>query len=160
MIAHRLSTVQRCDRVTRLVNGRIQAQGPPDQVLIKNIQPRHCSDMEILVLGASLPFQRPKYGICRDKTWPYLLSKQLGCGLQMRAKGGATIIDVANELRFLNSYWFEGLMARSFDITFVQAGIVDCCPRLVPWRLYGWGLAPGFRNLERSPRAHRLLARP
>lgn len=33
MIAHRLTTVQRCDRVINLVNGRIQAQGSPDQVL-------------------------------------------------------------------------------------------------------------------------------
>ncbi len=33
MIAHRLSTVQRCDRVIKLVNGRIHAQGPPDMVL-------------------------------------------------------------------------------------------------------------------------------
>jgi ABC-type multidrug transport system fused ATPase/permease subunit len=37
MIAHRLSTVQRCDRVIRLANGRIQAQGLPDQVLINNL---------------------------------------------------------------------------------------------------------------------------
>ncbi len=35
MIAHRLSTVQHCDRVIRLANGRIQSQGSPDQVLIK-----------------------------------------------------------------------------------------------------------------------------
>ena len=37
IIAHRLSTVQRCDRVIRLAEGRIQAQGLPDQVLIKNV---------------------------------------------------------------------------------------------------------------------------
>jgi ABC-type multidrug transport system fused ATPase/permease subunit len=37
MIAHRLSTVQRCDRVIRLAKGRIQTQGSPDQVLIKNL---------------------------------------------------------------------------------------------------------------------------
>jgi len=37
MIAHRLSTVQRCDRLIRLANGCIQAQGSPDQVLIKNV---------------------------------------------------------------------------------------------------------------------------
>ncbi len=36
MIAHRLSTLQRCDRVIRLANGRIQAQGSPDQLLTKN----------------------------------------------------------------------------------------------------------------------------
>jgi ABC-type multidrug transport system fused ATPase/permease subunit len=34
MIAHRLSTVQRCDRLIRLANGRIEAQGIPSQVLI------------------------------------------------------------------------------------------------------------------------------
>jgi hypothetical protein len=117
--------------------------------------------MEILVLGDSLPFGRPKYGICRDRTWPYLLSKELGCGLQMRAKGGATMIDVAKEVQSLNGYWFEGLKARPFDATFIQAGIVDCCPRLVPRRFYGYARrAPGFRRLERSPRAHRLLSRP
>lgn len=33
MIAHRLSTVERCDRVVRLSNGTIAADGPPHQVL-------------------------------------------------------------------------------------------------------------------------------
>ena len=33
MIAHRLSTVQRCDRVIRLACGSILADGPPEQVL-------------------------------------------------------------------------------------------------------------------------------
>jgi hypothetical protein len=71
------------------------------------------------------------------------------------------MVDVANEARVLNGYWFEGLKARSFDIAFVQAGFVDCCPRLVPRRFYGYARrAPGFRRLERSPRAHHLLARP
>lgn len=71
------------------------------------------------------------------------------------------MIDVANEAQSLNAYWFEGLKARSFDATFIQAGIVDCCPRFVPRRLYGFARRiPGFRRLERSPRAHRLLARP
>jgi hypothetical protein len=117
--------------------------------------------MEILVLGDSLPFGRPKHGVCRDLTWPYLLSNELGHGLQMRAKGGATMIDVANEAQSLNCYWFEGLNARQFDATFIQAGIVDCCPRLVPRRLYGCARrVPGFRRLERSARAHQILARP
>jgi hypothetical protein len=71
------------------------------------------------------------------------------------------MIDVANEAQSLNDYWFEGLKARPFDVTFIQAGIVDCCPRLAPRRLYGYARrAPGFRKLERSPCAHRLLARP
>lgn len=117
--------------------------------------------MEILILGDSLPFGRPKYGICRDKTWPYLLSRRLGCGLQMRAKGGATMIDVANEAQFLNCYWFQGLEARLFDATFIQAGIVDSCPRILPRRLYGCARrVPGFRCLERSPSVYRLLSRP
>jgi ATP-binding cassette subfamily B protein len=33
MIAHRLSTVQRCDRVIRLMNGTVSADGPPRMVL-------------------------------------------------------------------------------------------------------------------------------
>ena len=117
--------------------------------------------MEILVLGDSLPFGRPKYGICRDQTWPYLLSKELGYGLQMRAKGGATITDVVYEAEALNSYWFKGLEARKFDVTFVQVGIVDCCPRLLPKRFYGYASRmPGFGRLSRNPFAHRILARP
>jgi ATP-binding cassette subfamily B protein len=32
MIAHRLSTVQRCDRLIRLENGCVAAQGPPAHV--------------------------------------------------------------------------------------------------------------------------------
>ena len=37
MIAHRLSTVQRCDRVIRLEKGFISADGPPHEVLAKGI---------------------------------------------------------------------------------------------------------------------------
>jgi ABC-type multidrug transport system fused ATPase/permease subunit len=37
MIAHRLRTVQRCDRVIRIANGRIKDQGPPDQILIRTM---------------------------------------------------------------------------------------------------------------------------
>ena len=33
MIAHRLSTVQQCDRVIRLAQGRVSADGPPQLVL-------------------------------------------------------------------------------------------------------------------------------
>ena len=36
MIAHRLSTVRRCDRLIRLDEGVIVADGPPDQVLSTN----------------------------------------------------------------------------------------------------------------------------
>ena len=117
--------------------------------------------MEILVLGDSLAFGRPKYGIGRHQTWPYLLSKELDCGLQIRAKGGATMGDVVNEAGFLNRYWFAGVKARQFDVAFVQAGIVDCCPRLLPRCLYGYAKrVPGFRKIDRSPRLHALLARP
>jgi len=33
MIAHRLSTVAKCDRVIRLDHGRVVADGPPSEVL-------------------------------------------------------------------------------------------------------------------------------
>ena len=33
MIAHRLSTVQRCSRVIRLAQGTVAADGPPQQVV-------------------------------------------------------------------------------------------------------------------------------
>ena len=33
MVAHRLTTVERCDRVIRLENGSISADGPPRLVL-------------------------------------------------------------------------------------------------------------------------------
>ena len=33
MIAHRLSTVSKCDRVIRLDHGRVVADGPPSEVL-------------------------------------------------------------------------------------------------------------------------------
>ena len=35
IIAHRLSTVQHCDRIYRLEHGRIVDEGPPEQVLLK-----------------------------------------------------------------------------------------------------------------------------
>ena len=33
MIAHRLSTIESCDRVIQLKDGKVQANGPPSQVL-------------------------------------------------------------------------------------------------------------------------------
>ena len=36
MIAHRLSTVQRCDRLIRLENGAVVATGPPSVILDTN----------------------------------------------------------------------------------------------------------------------------
>jgi len=115
---------------------------------------------EILVLGDSLAFGRPKHGVCRDLTWPYLMSQELNCKLQFRAHGGASVIDVMKESRILNDYWFGGLNARKFDAVFIQAGIVDCCPRLVPRRLRRYvKKMPGFTRLERSPLAYNLIGR-
>lgn len=36
MIAHRLSTVARCDRIFRLDNGQVVASGPPELILTNN----------------------------------------------------------------------------------------------------------------------------
>ena len=117
--------------------------------------------LEILVLGDSLPFGRPKYGICRDKTWPYLLRRELDAQLCMRARGGATSADVLAEAVHLASYWFGSLQARRFDAAFVQVGIVDASPRLVPKRLYSCASRiPGFSRLERSRRFHEVFGSP
>ena len=122
---------------------------------------REESLMEILVLGDSLAFGRPKYGISRDLTWPYLLRKELRCHLQIRAKGGSTIVDVAKEAQSLNRYWFGNLKTRKFDVTFIQVGIVDCCPRLFPKCFGDYPLrVPVVKSLSRSSFAHRLFARP
>ena len=37
IIAHRLSTVQRCDRVIRLENGAVSAEGPPSRILSNSV---------------------------------------------------------------------------------------------------------------------------
>ena len=117
--------------------------------------------MEILVLGDSLPFGRPNHGICRDKTWPYLLRRELNAHLCMRARGGATSIDVLGEANSLASYWFGSLQARRFDVALVQVGIVDACPRLVPRSLYSYASRiPGFPRLGRSKRLHQIVGRP
>ena len=116
---------------------------------------------EMLVLGDSLVFGRPKYGICRDLTWPYIVSKELHFQLQVRAHGGSSIVDVAKESRFLNDYWFKGLNARRFDVAFVQVGIVDCCPRLAPKSIYRYmKRIPGFAKLERCSIAYDSIGRP
>ena len=117
--------------------------------------------MEILVLGDSLTFGRPKYGICRDKTWPYLLRHELDALLCMRARGGATSADVLSEASGLASYWFGSLQARRFDAAFVQVGIVDVSPRLVPKLLYPYASRiPGFSRLQRSRWLHETVGRP
>ena len=117
--------------------------------------------MEILVLGDSLPFGRPKYGICRDQTWPYLLRRELDSLLCMRARGGATSADVLAEATGLAGYWFGSFQARHFDAAFVQVGIVDASPRLVPKPLYPYASRiPGFSRLQRSKRLHEVVGRP
>lgn len=117
--------------------------------------------MEILVLGDSLPFGRPNHGICRDKTWPYLLHRELNAHLCMRARGGATSIDVLAEANSLASYWFGSLQARRFDVALVQVGIVDACPRLVPKRLHSYASRiPGFPHLERLKWLHHVVGSP
>ena len=35
MIAHRLSTLQHCDRVIRLENGSVESDGPPSAILYR-----------------------------------------------------------------------------------------------------------------------------
>lgn len=117
--------------------------------------------MEILVLGDSLPFGRPKYGICRDKTWPYLLRLELNAHLCMRARGGATSNDVLLEAAGLDGFWFGSLRARRFDAAFVQVGIVDVSPRLLPKPLYPYASKiPGFSRLQRSRWLHKVVGRP
>jgi hypothetical protein len=117
--------------------------------------------MEILVLGDSLPFGRPKYGICRDKTWPYLLQVELNSSLCMRARCGSTSLDVLAEARQLDSYWFDSLSSRRFEAAFVQVGIVDTSPRLVSKRLYPYASRIiGFSRLQRSKSLHKAFGRP
>jgi hypothetical protein len=117
--------------------------------------------MEILILGDSIPFGRPKYGICRDRTWPYILRRELDTLLCMRAFGGSTSSDVLAEARSLTDYWFGSLSTRRFDAAFVQVGIVDASPRLVPKLLYPFASkAPGFSRLQRSKWLHKVIGRP
>lgn len=116
---------------------------------------------EILVLGDSLSFGRPKYSICRDKTWPYLLRHELDSLLCMRACGGATSNDVLKEVSGLDDYWFDRMPARRFNAAFVQVGIVGVVPRLVPKRFYPYATRiPGFFRLLRLKRLHDLIGRP
>jgi hypothetical protein len=118
-------------------------------------------EKEILILADSLAFGRPAHGICRDQTWPYRLSKELNCRLQIRAQGGATVVDILNEAKSLSFYWFGELKARKFDAALIQVGIVDCCPRLAPKPIYERARRlPGFRRLERSPLAYKMIGRP
>lgn len=70
------------------------------------------------------------------------------------------MIDVMKEVKLLHSYWFEGLDVRKFDTVLIQAGIVDCCPRLAPRSIYGiMRRLPGFTYLERREYAYRILGR-
>jgi len=115
----------------------------------------------VLVLGDSLTFGRPKYGICRDSTWPYLIARQMNCELQLRSRGGSTIIDVKHEAEALKSYWCDDLSKPVFNCLIVQVGIVDCCPRICPRSLYRFvNKIPGFNKLERNRIIHQIAGRP
>lgn len=129
--------------------------------VLVGVDSRKFTAMEILVLGDSLPFGRPRYGICRDKTWPYILQRELNAFICMRACGGATSMDVLAEATSLAGYWFGSSQARLFDAVFVQVGIVDAAPRLVSKPLYSYvSKIPGFSRLQRSRRLHQLVGRP
>jgi hypothetical protein len=117
--------------------------------------------MEFLVLGDSLSFGRPKYGICRDKTWPYILKSTLRSEMCFRARGASTSLDVLREARSLADYWFGSMSARLFDFVFVQVGIVDSTPRIIPKKLYPYSLkVPGINVFLRSRRAHCMFGVP
>ena len=117
--------------------------------------------MELLILGDSLPFGRPKYGICRDKTWPYILARELNSSLSMRARGDSTVYNVMAEVNSLDGYWFDGFPSRKFDAAFVQVGIVDACPRLIHRKLYPLATRlPGFKFLVRWPPIYKTIGNP
>jgi hypothetical protein len=117
--------------------------------------------VEILVLGDSLSFGRPNYGICRDKTWPYLLQRKLNGLLCMRARGGSTSFDVLAEAKSLSGGWFGSGSDRPFDVAFVQVGIVDATPRLLPKKIFSYAfMLPGSSRLLRSRFLHQSIARP
>ena len=79
----------------------------------------------------------------------------------MRACGGATSLDVLAEAASLASYWFGPLQARRFDAAFVQVGIVDVSPRLLPKPLYPYASKiPGFSRLQRSKWLHKVIGKP
>ena len=117
--------------------------------------------MEILVLGDSLTFGRPKYNIYRKDTWPYLLADKLNCSVAMLGKGGANIKDVYLQSESLNYYWFNSKPVDKFYSIFVQVGICGVCPRLVPKYLNRVACKiPGFHFLQRQKIAYSIVGRP
>ena len=117
--------------------------------------------MEILILGDSLVYGRPSHGIGRSNTWPILLGNRMSCSVQVRARGGSLAVDVFNESRYLFDAWFGDLPEKKFDATFIQVGIVDCCPRLFPKRLYSLlkGL-PIISRIQRLSTAYSVFGAP
>lgn len=113
------------------------------------------------MVGDSLPFGRPRYGIQRHSTWPYIVKSELFSDLCMRAKGGSTSFEVLDEARSVAEYWFGLLPERRFDATFVQVGIVDLSPRLVSKRFYRFVAGiPLFSRLQRNRKLHELYGKP
>jgi hypothetical protein len=79
----------------------------------------------------------------------------------MRARGGSTSVDVLAEARHLEGYWFGSLSPRRFEAAFVQVGIVDASPRLVPKPIYPYASrVPGFLHLQRFKSLYQILGRP
>lgn len=113
---------------------------------------------EILVIGDSLPLGRPHHAIYRHNTWPYLLSSHLNAHINVRAEPGASVKDVFRQVSFVRDYWIGESSVHPFAATFVQFGIVDCTPRLVPRFSYKYvRRIPCFSRAERRPIMYRVL---
>lgn len=113
---------------------------------------------EILVLGDSLPLGRPHHGIYRHNTWPYLLSSHLNAEINIRAEPGASVKDVLRQASLVSDYWIGDSYANLFAAAYVQFGIVDCTPRLVPRFSYRYvRKIPFFSLAERNPSIYRVL---
>ena len=94
--------------------------------------------MDVLILGDSLSFGRPKHLIFYRDTWPYKLSEH-GFRVLNRARGGSGIKAVISELKSINNYYMPSSAQKvdeRFELCLVQVGIVDVTPRLVDSRLH------------------------
>lgn len=88
-----------------------------------------------LILGDSLTFGRPKYQIRYQETWPGLLEEN-GHKIFHRGRGRADSGAVSREASQLCEYMTDGSSNNPlFDFCFIQVGIVDCTPRLLPRRV-------------------------
>jgi hypothetical protein len=87
--------------------------------------------MNILVLGDSLSFGRPKHNIFPENTWPFILEKKITGRMVLRSRGGADVFYLCSDLSQLRHYYPN----MYFDITIVQVGIVDVTPRLLTKRM-------------------------